>query len=113
MVRRVVGLGLTFMVAFFAIVAAAADESKPADWSAWSPVGVWSGEISKLSKKATGFTLRRTVPPAAGAKGAVRFIRGRLKFGGHKNSAPFPSALVVFSPQNVEMRDERNGETKL
>lgn len=30
------------------------------------------------------------------AKGTVRFIRGRLKFGGHKNSAPFPSALVVF-----------------
>ena len=30
------------------------------------------------------------------AKGEVRFIRGRLKFGGHKNSAPFPSALVIF-----------------
>ena len=29
-------------------------------------------------------------------KGSVEFIRGRLKFGGHKNSAPFPSALVVF-----------------
>jgi phage N-6-adenine-methyltransferase len=26
----------------------------------------------------------------------VRFIRGRLKFGGSKNSAPFPSALVVM-----------------
>lgn len=26
----------------------------------------------------------------------VRFIRGRLKFGGHKNSAPFPSAIVIF-----------------
>lgn len=26
----------------------------------------------------------------------VRFIKGRLKFGGHKNSAPFPSAIVVF-----------------
>lgn len=25
-----------------------------------------------------------------------RFIRGRLKFGGAKNSAPFPSALVIF-----------------
>ncbi|MCX6022159.1 MAG: DNA N-6-adenine-methyltransferase [Chloroflexi bacterium] len=31
-------------------------------------------------------------------KGTVTFIRGRLKFGGSKNSAPFPSALVVFSP---------------
>ena len=29
-------------------------------------------------------------------KGEVRFIRGRLKFGGSKNSAPFPSAVVVF-----------------
>jgi len=26
----------------------------------------------------------------------VRFIRGRLKFGGSKNSAPFPSAVAVF-----------------
>jgi phage N-6-adenine-methyltransferase len=26
----------------------------------------------------------------------IRFLRGRLKFGGHKNSAPFPSAIVVF-----------------
>lgn len=31
-------------------------------------------------------------------KGTVRFIRGRLKFGGHDNSAPFPSALVIFRP---------------
>lgn len=32
------------------------------------------------------------------AKGNVRFIRGRLKFGGHQNPAPFPSAVVVFWP---------------
>lgn len=29
-------------------------------------------------------------------RGLVRFIRGRLKFGVAVNSAPFPSALVVF-----------------
>jgi len=29
-------------------------------------------------------------------KGSIEFIRGRLKFGGSKNSAPFPSAVVVF-----------------
>lgn len=29
-------------------------------------------------------------------KGQIRFIRGRLKFGGSKNSAPFPSAVVIF-----------------
>ncbi len=26
----------------------------------------------------------------------IRFIKGRLKFGDSKNSAPFPSALVIF-----------------
>lgn len=26
----------------------------------------------------------------------IRFIRGRLKFGGSKNSAPFPSMVVIF-----------------
>ena len=29
-------------------------------------------------------------------KGDIEFIRGRLKFGGSKNSAPFPSMIVVF-----------------
>lgn len=29
-------------------------------------------------------------------KGEVRFVRGRLKFGDGKNSAPFPSAVVIF-----------------
>lgn len=28
--------------------------------------------------------------------GEIRFLRGRLKFGGSPNSAPFPSAVVVF-----------------
>ncbi len=27
----------------------------------------------------------------------IRFLRGRLKFGESKNSAPFPSMLVIFS----------------
>ena len=26
----------------------------------------------------------------------VRFVRGRLKFGGARNSAPFPSMVVIF-----------------
>jgi len=30
----------------------------------------------------------------------IRFIKGRLKFGDSKNSAPFPSMLVIFRPQN-------------
>ncbi len=27
----------------------------------------------------------------------IRFIKGRLKFSGNKNSAPFPSAIVIFN----------------
>ena len=26
----------------------------------------------------------------------IRFVKGRLKFGGHSNSAPFPSMIVIF-----------------
>lgn len=32
----------------------------------------------------------------------VRFFRGRLKFGSSKNSAPFPSALVIFCNIDLE-----------
>lgn len=28
----------------------------------------------------------------------IRFIRGRLKFGGAKHGAPFPSAVIIFGP---------------
>ena len=28
--------------------------------------------------------------------GEIRFIKGRLKFGGSNNSAPFPSIIVIF-----------------
>ncbi|MET3700162.1 phage N-6-adenine-methyltransferase [Bacillus oleivorans] len=32
-------------------------------------------------------------------KGEIRLVRGRLKFGRSNNSAPFPSAVVIFSNQ--------------
>lgn len=32
--------------------------------------------------------------------GEITFLRGRLKFGNAQNSAPFPSAIVVFKPNN-------------
>ena len=32
-------------------------------------------------------------------KAEIRFVKGRLKFGGAKNSAPFPSMVVVFRPK--------------
>ena len=31
-------------------------------------------------------------------KAEIRFIKGRLKFGGCKNSAPFPSMVVIYNP---------------
>ena len=38
-----------------------------------------------------------------GNNATVRFIKGRLKFGGSKNSAPFPSMVVIFdSPTNTD-----------
>lgn len=32
-------------------------------------------------------------------RGEIRFLQGRLRFGGGQNSAPFPSAIVVFRPK--------------
>lgn len=31
----------------------------------------------------------------------VRFVKGRLKFGGSSNSAPFPSVVIVFRPPSA------------
>jgi hypothetical protein len=31
----------------------------------------------------------------------IRFVRGRLKFGGSETSAPFPSMLLIFKPIGV------------
>lgn len=39
-------------------------------------------------------------------KGEMFFLKGRLKFGDAKNSAPFPSAIVVFRPS---IKDVLNG----
>lgn len=34
-------------------------------------------------------------------KSEIRFIRGRLKFGDSKNSAPFPSMIVIFGNKYI------------
>lgn len=40
-------------------------------------------------------------------KGEIEFVRGRLKFGGSKANAPFPSAIVTFwAARDVEVEDE-------
>ena len=35
----------------------------------------------------------------------IRFLKGRLKFGNAKNSAPFPSAIVVYRTEKEGMND--------
>lgn len=35
-------------------------------------------------------------------RGEIRFIKGRLKFEGGKNSAPFPSAIVIFGEKSKD-----------
>lgn len=37
-----------------------------------------------------------------GQRGEVRFLRGRLRFVGAKNPAPFPSAVIIFRPWCVK-----------
>lgn len=38
-------------------------------------------------------------------KGEIRFIKGRLKFGDAKNSAPFPSAIIIFRTPTTHKED--------
>jgi len=40
------------------------------------------------------------VLPLIAAGSTVRFLRGRLRFGGQKNAAPFPSLVVVFGSRS-------------
>lgn len=35
-------------------------------------------------------------------KGEIEYIKGRLKFGDSKNSAPFPSALITYRPPSID-----------
>lgn len=85
------------------------------EWAGASEGGaVWLNppygrEIGKFMKKANeeakkGITVVCLVPSRTDTKWwwdsvimhEVRFVKGRLKFGGQKNSAPFPSAVVVM-----------------
>ena len=72
-------------------------------------------EIGKWMKKAyesslKGATVVCLVPSRTDTKwwhewamkGNIKFIKGRLKFGGHKNSAPFPSAIITFNQKEIK-----------
>jgi len=65
-------------------------------------IGAWVKKADEACKK--GATVVCLVPARTDTKWwhdycinkEVRFIKGRLKFGDAKNSAPFPSAVVVM-----------------
>lgn len=67
-------------------------------------IGKWVKKARNESAKFRGATVVALLPARTDTAWwhdyvinyEVRFIRGRLKFGGHKNSAPFPSAIVIF-----------------
>jgi site-specific DNA-methyltransferase (adenine-specific) len=46
-------------------------------------------------------------------KGEVRLLRGRLKFGNATNSAPFPSAIVIFRPPQFVITSGPASKTRL
>ena len=67
-------------------------------------IGKWMGKAYESAR--AGATVVCLVPARTdtawwhdfAAKGEVRFLRGRLKFGNAKTNAPFPSAVVIFRP---------------
>ena len=97
----------------------------------WSGDRVWMNppygrEIIHWMKKAYEESLRGAVcvclVPARtdtswwhryAVRGEVRFIKGRLKFGEGKNSAPFPSAVVVFRGTNNQQEESSMIEATL
>lgn len=67
-------------------------------------IGTWVGKARLSAEK--GATVVCLVPARVDTNwwwgnciyGEIRFLRGRLKFGGAETSAPFPSAVVIFGP---------------
>ena len=69
-------------------------------------IGAWMRKANEAAK--SGATVVCLVPARTDTnwwhqyaiQHEVRFVRGRLKFGDAKNSAPFPSAVVVIKPDS-------------
>ena len=80
------------------------------DWGVWQSVWCnppYGKEIGKWVRKAaeSGTLVVMLLPARTDTawfheyicgKAEIRFVRGRLKFGGGKNSAPFPSMVVIY-----------------
>ena len=66
-------------------------------------IGLWVRKASLAA--ASGSTVVMLLPARTDTKwfhdyvygrAEIRFVRGRIKFGGSKNAAPFPSMIVIF-----------------
>ena len=75
----------------------------------YSKVGAWLEKAFNSAR--SGATCVCLVPSRTDTRwwhswamrGEIRLLVGRLKFGDAKNSAPFPSALVVFRPPQFRL----------
>ena len=89
------------------------DDGLAQDWAPWKcwmnpPYGRGIGQwVQKAWEESAKGALVVCLLPARtdtswwheyAARGRVRFVRGRLKFGDGSNPAPFPSAVVTFEP---------------
>jgi len=72
-------------------------------------IGAWVGKALE-SAKTNGATVVCLLPARVDTRwwhdyctqGEVHFLKGRLKFGDAKHSAPFPCAVVVFRPSVLD-----------
>jgi phage N-6-adenine-methyltransferase len=93
-------------------------ESLSRPWAAWSrgslwmnppygrTIGKWVAKARETADQLGGRAVVCLLPARTdtawwhdhviGGGAEIRFVRGRLKFGNSKNSAPFPSAVVIF-----------------
>ncbi len=80
------------------------------------PYGRVIGEWVKKASEATGGVVVCLLPARTDTRwfhdyiygrAEIRFIKGRLKFGDGKNSAPFPSMIVVFRTSPKHERSKK------
>ena len=70
-------------------------------------IGKWMEKAYESAKQ--GATVVCLVPARTDTRwwydyamaGEIKLVKGRLRFGGANNSAPFPSAVVIFRPPKV------------